>query len=92
MVETSTFGGRTSTLVNIWDSLRIVGLKERIGRLSLFGGLSFHVEGHQIFCHKKHQQMPTTSDLGFGSGRKSGTFDNFWRKYEFGRTDFMENG
>ena len=36
--------------------------------------------------------MQTTSDLGFGSGRKSGTFDNLWRKYEFGKTDFMENG
>ena len=81
VVETSILGGRTSALVNIWDNLGIVGLEERIGRLSLFGGLSYHVEGHQIFCHKKNiNKMPTTSDLGFGSGRKSGTFDNIWRK------------
>ena len=42
----------------------------------------------KILSQKNHQQNANNKrprDLGFGSGRKSGTIVNIWRKYEFGK-------
>ena len=71
------------------DNFGIVGLKARIWRLSPFGRVFVSCGGiFKILSQKNINRMLTTSDLrtiGFGSGRKSGTIVNIWRKYEFGK-------